>query len=109
MAYGTPTLRKILKAYYRDHKEASDRWWNKGRCDGPKADVPYPEECRGMMCGAKTRSGKPCKQTNIFDNGRCKFHGGMSTGPTTPEGRRQSAINGRQGKDKTVEAFSAVD
>lgn len=33
------------------------------------------------LCGARTRSGHPCK--NIpFLNGKCKFHGGSSTGPS---------------------------
>jgi hypothetical protein len=33
-------------------------------------------------CGAKAKStGKPCKLAPLL-NGRCKFHGGMSTGPS---------------------------
>jgi uncharacterized protein YjcR len=31
-------------------------------------------------CGAKTRSGKPCKNAPMA-NGRCRMHGGKSTGP----------------------------
>lgn len=31
-------------------------------------------------CGAKTRSGKPCKN-GAMANGRCRMHGGKSTGP----------------------------
>ena len=27
---------------------------------------------------------------------RCKFHGGMSTGPKTPEGKARSAQNGKK-------------
>jgi hypothetical protein len=30
-----------------------------------------------MKCGAKTRSGEPCK-TNGLPNGRCRLHGGLS-------------------------------
>jgi hypothetical protein len=33
------------------------------------------------LCGAKTRSGKPCKNQRFVGTGRCKFHGGLSTGP----------------------------
>ena len=33
-------------------------------------------------CGAKTRSGGPCKHKGNLRNGRCKRHGGVSTGPT---------------------------
>lgn len=36
-------------------------------------------------CGAKTRAGTPCKGQPI-PNGRCRMHGGASTGPRTQEG-----------------------
>ena len=34
-------------------------------------------------CGAKTRKGTPCKAQSLA-NGRCKYHGGLSTGPRGP-------------------------
>ncbi|HAB36963.1 MAG TPA: hypothetical protein DCE52_02985 [Rhodobacteraceae bacterium] len=37
-------------------------------------------------CGAKTRDGHPCRSP-AMKNGRCRLHGGCSTGPKTPEGR----------------------
>ena len=47
-------------------------------------------------CGAYARStGKPC-QAKALTNGRCKNHGGMSTGPRTPEGRKAIAEATRQ-------------
>ena len=36
-------------------------------------------------CGAKTRNGSPCRSP-AMPNGRCRMHGGRSTGPRTPEG-----------------------
>ncbi len=30
------------------------------------------------QCGAKTRSGEPCKNTAVMANGRCRLHGGKS-------------------------------
>lgn len=33
-----------------------------------------------IRCGAKTRSGEPCKNY-AMPNGRCRMHGGKSTGP----------------------------
>lgn len=36
-------------------------------------------------CGARTRHGDPCKGP-AMRNGRCRMHGGASTGPRTPEG-----------------------
>lgn len=45
-------------------------------------------------CQAKTRAGTPCKRRDIYENGRCPLHGGLSTGPTTPEGKAKAALNG---------------
>lgn len=41
---------------------------------------------RRVRCGAKTRKGTPCRAKSVPGKGRCKFHGGMSTGARTPEG-----------------------
>jgi hypothetical protein len=47
-------------------------------------------------CGAYARStGNPCKAQSLA-NGRCKNHGGMSTGPKTPEGRQAISKSTRQ-------------
>jgi hypothetical protein len=40
-------------------------------------------------CGARTRSGGCCRQP-AMPNGRCRMHGGRSTGPRTPEGLKHS-------------------
>ena len=47
-----------------------------------------------QRCGAKCRDGHPCQAptvwnpiTNAPKNGRCKLHGGASTGPVTPRGK----------------------
>ena len=49
-----------------------------------------------LKCGAHARStGQPCK-AKALANGRCKNHGGMSTGPKTPEGRQAIAEATRQ-------------
>jgi len=49
-------------------------------------------------CGAKTRKGTPCKVvagTFRCKNGkwRCRYHGGLSTGPKTPEGKARCGQN----------------
>lgn len=41
-------------------------------------------------CGAQTRRGAPCF-ARALPNGRCRNHGGCSTGPRTPEGRQRIA------------------
>jgi len=40
---------------------------------------------KAARCGAKTRQGCPCK-CPAMRNGRCRLHGGLSTGARTPEG-----------------------
>ncbi|XDZ66905.1 HGGxSTG domain-containing protein [Alphaproteobacteria bacterium LSUCC0684] len=58
----------------------------------------------GQRCGAKTRKGTACQRPANKRNGRCRVHGGASTGPRTEEGRtRISEANlrhGRYTKDK---------
>ena len=49
-------------------------------------------------CGAKTRTGTPCQHLGNARNGRCRLHGGASTGPKTKEGRRKCGDPHRQGK-----------
>jgi hypothetical protein len=40
---------------------------------------------KSPRCGAKNRRGKPC-QCPAMANGRCRLHGGLSTGPKTVAG-----------------------
>lgn len=42
-------------------------------------------------CGARTRRESPCKAP-AMTNGRCRMHGGCSTGPKTPEGLARSRM-----------------
>jgi hypothetical protein len=45
------------------------------------------------FCGAKTRKGTPCRRRDIYQSGRCALHGGLSTGPKTPEGKAKVTRN----------------
>ena len=55
----------------------------------------------GQRCFAKTRRGSECQRPANKRNGRCRLHGGASTGAKTEEGRRRiSAANLRHGKFK---------
>lgn len=63
------------------------------------------------VCGARTRRNTPCQAPPVWNksqdkarNGRCKLHGGLSTGPKTEAGkeairtsnkRRAKILNGR--------------
>lgn len=46
---------------------------------------------RRPLCGARNRKGKPCRAKALSGKRRCKFHGGMSTGPKTLKGRNRIA------------------
>jgi hypothetical protein len=59
---------------------------------------PFPEELRGLTCGAKTRAGTPCKRRDLYRSGRCKLHGGLSTGPTSTEGKLKVSRNACRNK-----------
>ena len=51
-------------------------------------------------CGAKTRKGTSCKSP-AMTNGRCRMHGGKSTGP--PKGSQNALKHGyysQQGKEE---------
>lgn len=54
------------------------------------------------QCGARTRTGHPCRALVHWPKGategrkRCRMHGGLSTGPRTPEGRAAIAASNRR-------------
>jgi len=56
-------------------------------------------------CGAKTRKGTPC-QGPAMKNGRCRMHGGASTGPRTPEGLARSRRARWKHGGRSAEAIS---
>jgi len=50
---------------------------------------PSGDYLAAPRCGARTRAGCPCRQPAMA-NGRCRFHGGKSTGPRTAVGLARS-------------------
>lgn len=64
-------------------------------------------------CGAKTRSGKPCKNW-AMPNGRCRMHGGKSTGPP-PEKMKKNKNSMKHGlfakylPDETLEIMDSIN
>ena len=52
--------------------------------------LPLPPKDR-PFCGARARSGAPCKKKVIPGKRRCKYHGGLSTGPKTDAGKAKIA------------------
>ena len=50
---------------------------------------PSGDLLKAPRCGARTRRQTPCLGP-AMRNGRCRLHGGKSTGPRTPEGLERS-------------------
>jgi hypothetical protein len=46
----------------------------------------YGPDWQGIRCEAKTRQGTLCQRPGTKRNGKCRLHGGHSTGPRTKEG-----------------------
>jgi hypothetical protein len=55
---------------------------------GDRSPLPRKER---PVCGARNRQGKPCAGRVEPGKRRCRFHGGLSTGPRTAEGRARIA------------------
>jgi hypothetical protein len=62
----------------------------------------------GVRCLAKTRKGSPCQRPAKLPAGRCRVHGGASTGPRTEEGIARivaaKTTHGRLTKEARAEA-----
>ena len=78
-----------------DKRRLFRKWWAKA--SAAQAAGGYVQACpaylRGLTCGARKKDGVHCRSTTLCANGRCKFHGGRSTGPTSPEGRIKAQQN----------------
>lgn len=84
-------LRRKWVAYWREVQEAREA--------GGTDQISFPVELHDLRCGAKTRAGTPCKMTALYRSGRCKLHGGLSTGPISAAGKARSAQNGKPHQD----------
>src|SRR5690625_2180142 len=70
-------------------------------------------------CGAKTRAGTPCKRpagwgTNHVGEGRCKLHGGKSTGPPPEKMKKNSnarthGLFAKYLPEETVEIMESIN
>lgn len=65
--------------------------------------APTVKRDKRPQCGARTRAGGACLAPAVWDfdsnaprNGRCRMHGGLSTGPKTEEGRTRIRESNRR-------------
>ena len=96
----TPEQRHRWREFHAEYARVAERWRKRGFQYPPPEFPTLPEDLRGLTCGAKTRKGTPCKRRDVYASGRCPKHGGLSTGPRTPEGKAKVALNGRCPKRK---------
>ncbi|GLV24271.1 HGGxSTG domain-containing protein [Sphingobium sp. Cam5-1] len=91
-----------------DKRQLFRQWW--AEAEAAQAAGRYVRSCpgylRGLTCGARKKDGRLCRSTTLCANGRCKFHGGASTGPRSPEGRARALENLKLGRLKRGDSWS---
>ncbi len=89
---GTPMTNQT-RAQARMEKRVLEKL-DEGDLEGIEHELERWQETR---CGArtKTRGGRPCR-SRALANGRCRHHGGLSSGPKTIVGRVHGLLNLRQ-------------
>ena len=92
---GTSQQHALLKRWRRAWRRQAEAWKRRYGDSVPAPLFPiFPSELCGMRCGARTRAGKPCRRAGLFPSGRCRLHGGRSTGTRSVQGKRVAAANG---------------
>jgi len=84
---------KAILAYARGERDVLAERLGLPEGWSPTWKPPWSHIGGRPACGAKTRQGTPCRNTCIYTNGRCKNHGGLSTGPKTTAGRARALSN----------------
>ena len=74
-----------------EHNDKARAAWKKWGNHGYGQSMPGI--CSDLVCGAKTRAGSPCRRRDLYSNGRCRLHGGLSTGPRTVKGVKKVINN----------------
>ncbi len=87
-------MRGRFPAQYAQARKSSDA--DRSECARVN-DSDRIKPTQRVPCGAKRhRDGQPCQAKSEPGKRRCRFHGGRSTGPRTPEGRARALANLRQ-------------
>jgi uncharacterized protein YjcR len=55
-----------------------------------------------VRCGAKTRSGKPCRSPTVYGKRRCRMHGG-APGSGAPTANQNARMHGLFTRDAIAE------
>jgi len=83
-----------------NQEEKKKAWLAYVKRPHPKESIP--QKLYDGTCGAKTRQSTSCKLHSIYRSGKCRWHGSLSTGAKTVEGKKKVALNGfKKGWRKT--------
>jgi hypothetical protein len=96
IAFGYVVVRRFRPLSFV-HNVVMSLWYD-WRTDTIRFTTKMPKSTRGDWdtCGVhRKRDGQPC-QGRALDNGRCKYHGGLSTGPRTRRGKARALANLKQ-------------
>lgn len=86
-------LRRLWRRHFDMCQRVHEAWAQDGYTFPAPQTPPFPEELHALTCGARTRKGTACKRRDLYHSGRCRLHGGLSTGPRTAKGKRRSSLN----------------
>ncbi len=104
-----PKVTSLVEEYLETNRSRLllERDASENEVEDPSSTAAWPDAARGPKhrrlrhgnpsgdpstaprCGAKTRRGTPCECPSVRNRRRCRLHGGLSTGPRTPEGRER--------------------
>ncbi|WP_368041118.1 HGGxSTG domain-containing protein [Leisingera sp. ANG59] len=86
MGLEAPKYRKPFQKPRRGWDNFSPSTCARGRVLGTPRVQTFSKQC-----GARTRKDTACRSRPIPGKARCRFHGGLSTGPKTQAGRNRIA------------------
>lgn len=76
-----PELRAAWRAWFARREQLDAAGVSRDMMVELLAPLAHPDFA-ALTCGAWSRqAGRPCRVKAIYGNGRCRFHGGLSTGP----------------------------
>lgn len=92
----TTDYREIRKQAIADMR-ASNKPFIVYECAGRWFELVAGRGLSKRVCGAMKKTGERCRSKELHRGGKCKFHGGLSTGARTPEGKARAIAAMRAG------------
>ncbi len=88
------TAPEFLTAYARANKSGLCHAKRAGAGANNSGSVSAGVNLARVICGARRRrDGEPCQGLSVPGKRRCKWHGGMSTGPKSAQGKAKAIAN----------------